>query len=249
LIQAIRSAPAILVDSFSYVVSVATLLWIRDAEPDPRTSGVAPAGFFTEMWEGIKVVLGHPVIRLIAGCTATTNLGSNMAFAIVLLFAYNQLGLTPGQVGAVFAIGSIGALIGAVVAVPIARRIGLGPTIAVATCGSVFGFLIPLATFGYPFLLLSAAFFGILLTGSVYNINQVSLRQAIVPVRLQGRLNATVRTIIWGTIPVGNFLGGVLGTRLGLVPTLYIGAAIATLSVIFILAGPVRLKEQPEPAD
>jgi MFS family permease len=249
LIQAIRSAPAILVDSFSYLVSVATLLWIRHPEPDPRTTGAAPAGFFSEMWEGIKVVLGHPVIRLIAGCTATTNLGSNMAFAIVLLFAYNQLGLTPGQVGAVFAIGSIGALIGAVVAVPIARRIGLGPTIAVAASGSVFGFLVPLAIFGYPFLLLSGAFFGILLTGSVYNVNQVSLRQAIVPVRLQGRLNATVRTIIWGTIPIGNFLGGLLGTRLGLVPTLYIGAAIATLAVVFILAGPVRLKEQPEPAD
>jgi MFS family permease len=249
LIQAIRSAPAILVDSFSYLVSVATLLWIRHAEPDPRTSGVAPTGFFSDMWEGIKVVLGHPVIRLIAGCTATSNLGSNMGFAIILLFAYNRLGLTPGQVGVVFGIGSIGALIGAFFAVPVARRIGLGPTIALAACGNAFGFLIPLAVFGYSFVLLSVAFFVILLTGSLYNINQISLRQAIVPVRLQGRLNATVRTIVWGTIPVGNFLGGVLGTRLGLVPTLYIGAAIATLAVIFILAGPVRLKEQPEPAD
>jgi MFS family permease len=249
LIQAIRAAPAILVDSFSYLVSIATLVWIRHAEPDARPSGEAPAGFFAEMWEGVKVVLGHPIIRLIAGCTATSNLGSNMAFAIVLLFAYNRLGLTPGQVGAVFAIGSVGALIGAVVAVPVARRIGLGPTIVLGGIGNAFNFLVPLAIFGYPFALLSVAFFGILFTGSIYNINQVSLRQAIVPVRLQGRLNATVRTIVWGTIPLGNFLGGVLGTRLGLVPTLYIGAAVATLAVVFILAGPVRLKEQPEPVD
>ena len=89
----------------------------------------------------------------------------------------------------------------------------------------------------------------LLFTGSIYNINQISLRQTIVPVRLQGRLNATVRTIVWGTIPVGAFLGGVLGTRFGIVPTLYLSAALATLAVLFILAGPVRLKEQPEPAD
>jgi MFS family permease len=249
LIQAFSAAPAILVDAFSYLVSVATLLWIRHQEPDPGPAGGAPRSFFSEMWEGIKVVLGHPVIRLIAGCTSTSNLGSNMAFAILLLFAYNQLRLTPGQVGVIFGIGSIGALIGAVLAVPVARRIGLGPTIALAAAGNAFNFLVPLAVFGYPFVLLSVAFFAVLLTGSLYNINQVSLRQAIVPVRLQGRLNATVRTIVWGTIPVGNFLGGVLGTRIGLVPTLYVGAGIATLAVLFIIAGPVHLKEQPEPVD
>jgi predicted MFS family arabinose efflux permease len=250
LIQAVRAAPAVLVDACSYLVSVATLLWIRHAEPDPKPSGDAPPSFFGEMWEGIKVVLGHPIIRLIAGCTATSNLGSNMAFAIFLIFAYNQLHLSPGQVGLIFAIGSVGALIGAVCAVPIARRIGLGPTIALgAGVGNAFNFLVPLAVLGYPLVLLSVAFFVVLFTGSLYNINQVSLRQAIVAVRLQGRLNATIRTIVWGTIPVGAFLGGVLATRIGVVPTLYLSAAIATLAVLFILAGPVRLREQPEPAD
>ena len=250
LIQIVSAAPAILVDALSYLVSVATLVWIRHPEPAPRPSGEAPPSFFGEMWEGIKVVLGHPVIRLIAGCTATSNLGSNIGQAIFLLFAYNQLRLTPGQVGVIFGIGSIGALLGAVTAVPVARRIGLGPAIAIsAGVGNAFIFLVPLSALGYPFPLLGTAFFVLLLTGSIYNINQVSLRQAIVPVRLQGRLNATVRTIVWGTIPIGSFLGGVLGTRIGIVPTLYLSAAVATLSVLFILAGPVRLKAQPEPAD
>jgi len=250
LIQLIKAAPAILVDALSYLVSVATLLWIRHQEPQARPSGDVPPSFFGEMWEGIKVVLGHPVIRLIAGCTATSNLGSNMGQAVFLLFAYNQLRMTPGQVGLIFGIGSVGALVGAVVAVGVARRIGLGPAIALSSgVGNAFLFLVPLAGLGYPFLLLSAAFFVLLFTGSIYNINQISLRQTIVPVRLQGRLNATVRTIVWGTIPVGAFLGGVLGTRFGIVPTLYLSAALATLAVLFILAGPVRLKEQPEPAD
>ena len=58
-------------------------------------------------------------------------------------------------------------------------------------------------------------------------------------------MNATVRTIVWGTIPIGSFLGGVLGRQIGMVPTLVVGAGVATLASIWILAGPVRLRQQP----
>lgn len=80
----------------------------------------------------------------------------------------------------------------------------------------------------------------------LYNINQVSLRQAITPDRLQGRMNATIRTIVWGTIPVGSFIGGVLGTQIGVVMTIVIGGVVATLGAAWILFGPViSLKETP----
>jgi hypothetical protein len=84
-------------------------------------------------------------------------------------------------------------------------------------------------------------------TGPVYNINQVSLRQAITPDRVQGRMNATVRTVIWGTMPIGAFLGGVIGSAYGLLPAMYIGIAFATLAGFWILLGPIRLRVQPEP--
>ncbi len=77
----------------------------------------------------------------------------------------------------------------------------------------------------------------------------MSLRQAITPHRVQGRMNATMRTIVWGTIPVGAVVGGVLGTRIGLVPTLLTGGAVASLAFLWIVTGPVvRLREQPVPA-
>ena len=83
----------------------------------------------------------------------------------------------------------------------------------------------------------------------VYNINQVSLRQSITPDRVQGRMNATMRTIVWGTIPVGAFVGGILGTAIGVVPTIIIGSVISTLAALWIFVGPVRrLKAQPAPA-
>ena len=82
----------------------------------------------------------------------------------------------------------------------------------------------------------------------VYNVNQISLRQAITPDRLQGRMNATMRTIVWGTIPVGSLVGGLLGNVIGVVDTIYIGGAMAGLAVAWIALGPVvKLKRQPEP--
>jgi uncharacterized protein YcfJ len=81
----------------------------------------------------------------------------------------------------------------------------------------------------------------------IYNINQVSLRQAITPDRVQGRMNATVRTVIWGTMPIGAFVGGVIGSAYGLLPAMYIGTAIAVLAGFWILLGPIHLRVQPQP--
>ena len=86
--------------------------------------------------------------------------------------------------------------------------------------------------------------------GSVYNINQVSLRQAITPERMQGRMNATMRFIVWGTIPLGAILGGFLGSAIGLHETIWIGAIGGVISFVPLLLSPVRsVKEMPSPVD
>jgi predicted MFS family arabinose efflux permease len=81
----------------------------------------------------------------------------------------------------------------------------------------------------------------------IYNINQVSYRQAVIPAELQGRMNATVRTFIWGTLPLGALIGGILGTQIGLVPTIYVGGTISALAVLWILAGPIKIRQAPHP--
>jgi Mg/Co/Ni transporter MgtE len=77
----------------------------------------------------------------------------------------------------------------------------------------------------------------------------VSLRQAITPNRVQGRMNATMRTIVWETIPIGSLVGGILAGVIGVVPTIVIGGFIALLAAGWILAGPIQIKVQPEPVD
>lgn len=251
LIQWIGGAKAVAVDALSFLVSAVALSAIKKPEPQPRPSTASGAsGFVPEMKEGIEVVFKNPILWRIAGCTATTNLGSNMIFgAVFLVFAYRELHLSAGTVGLIFAAGSVGGLIGAFLAAWVAKKLGIGLTLALSiVVGSLALLATPVALIAAPVLVLSLL--GLIggLTGPIYNISQVSLRQAITPDRVQGRMNATMRTIVWGTIPIGAFIGGILGTAIGLVQTILVGGVVSLLAALWIVLGPVvRLKEQPEP--
>ena len=108
--------------------------------------------------------------------------------------------------------------------------------------------LAPEGNAALPFLITAQAIF--FFTVVVYNIVQVSYRQAICPPRLQGRMNSVMRFIVWGTIPIGALLGGGLGTWVGLRETIVIGAIGGGLSFLWILFSPQRnLRDMPEPVD
>jgi MFS family permease len=162
----------------------------------------------------------------------------------------HRVGLNPGLLGLVFGVGSAGAAVGALLAGRLSNRLGVGPTtflgIAVAALGDLF---VPLShdplSFGLSCLLLAG--FTISLGATVYNITQVSLRQALTPGRLLGRMNASMRFVVWGIIPLGSLAGGLLGTHLGLRPTLVVAAVGGLLSPLWIVFSPIRhLIEQPE---
>ena len=251
LIQWIGGAKAVAADALSFLASAVALSLIRKPEPQPKPMTASGAtGFVPELKEGLEVVFKNPILWRIAGCTATFNLGSNMVFgAVFLVFAYRQLRLSAATVGIVFAVGSIGGLAGALLAARVARQLGIGPTLALATAiGGLALLAIPAAQLIAPVPLLAGLGFLQGLTGPIYNIAQVSLRQAITPDRVQGRMNATMRTIVWGTMPLGAFIGGILGTAIGLVQAIVLGGILSTVAALWIVLGPViRLKEQPAP--
>jgi MFS family permease len=189
---------------------------------------------------------------MIAGSTGTSNLGTSIAFSIFPIFVYVELGLTPGLVGLAFGLGSVGILLGALVAAPLARRFGVGPVIV----GSMF--MTGPATFLIVFLpassfaagaLLAASQFLMGFTAVTYNVSQVSFRQAITPLDIQGRMNATMRFIVWGTMPLGSVVGGILASLLPLRTTILIGAVVASSAFLWVLLSPVRsLREIPSGA-
>jgi MFS family permease len=203
----------------------------------------------TEIAEGLRYVGGNRYLRSISATTALSNLFGNIALSILLLYLVRELGFTAELLGITFSLGSVGFLVGAVSANRLAARFGVGPTIV----GSAMLFgpaLLPIALAppesALPFVA-AAGFIGGL-GGAVYNINQVSFRQAITPERMQGRMNATMRFIVWGTIPLGTMTGGFLGGVIGLRETIWVGAIASLFAFIPVALGPVRsMMTMPEP--
>ncbi len=250
MMQLIGAALSLTADAFGTLISVFTLASIRKPEPKPeRSSADGQTHFFAEMKEGIGVITGNKLLWTQAGCTATSNLGSSIFFVAIFLYAYRTLGISEGIIGVAFSIGAVGFLMGVLVSSAITKKLGLGRTIALSAAAN-FGLLIVLlANSSLAVLIIGAALFVSSLGNPIYNINQVSLRQIITPNRLQGRMNATMRTIVWGTIPVGSFLGGIFSTSFGIIPTLVIGSVISGASFLWIALGPIfKLRDQPEPA-
>ena len=237
LISAVGAAAAVGVDALSFLVSVTSLLAIRKPEAPPvradRTTTV-----LSDLRAGIACVLESPVLRTIAACTATGNLGHSMLSAVLLIFAYRDLHLHAATLGLVFALANVG-FIGAALATRSTQRFGLGATLfGSALLGGVAPLFLPLALHGAPVAVLFSVIFVQTVATPIYNINQVSLRQTIVPQALHGRMNATMRTIVWGTMPVGALAGGVLGSTFGIIPTILVAGTLTSSACLWILCGP-----------
>ena len=216
-----------------------------------------PSALAPSMWQEARAGVGYVVtnryLRSIAACTGTANLFGNISGAVLVLYLVSEdgLGLTPVTLGLIFALGNIGV---------IGRRAHGWPggegdwhraddhrqrgrvghrglrRAARPARGSVLGPRGRRRFLG----------FGVV----VYNVNQVGLRQAITPDRMLGRMNATMRLIVWGTIPIGALIGGVLGTVAGLQTALWVSAIGASLSFLPVLFSPVRaLREIPASAE
>jgi Na+/melibiose symporter-like transporter len=246
LVQAVGAALSVAADAIGTLAAAFMLVWIRKPEPAPAPSG--ERHFFAEMKEGIKVVTGNKLLWTQAGCTGTSNLGSSIVGVAIILYIYRVLSISPGIAGVIFTIGAFGFLLGVLVTSRVTAALGLGRTIALASAASLGLFIVLVARGPFAPLIIGVAEFIPAFGAPIYNINQVSLRQIITPNRLQGRMNATIRTIIWGTIPVGSLLGGMFVSALGVVPALVIGILVSGASSLWILLGPIiRLDVQPEP--
>jgi len=251
LVQAIGAASAVTADAVSFVGSALLIRGMRASEaPVERVDdGASPLrALGREIREGLRYVMGHRVLRMIAGCTATSNFFSSMATAVFLLYAVRERHYSAGLIGAVFAIGNLGPLAAAVTSARITRALRLGRAIWLGMLIAQLGtLLLGVAPTRHAFAYFAVAWFLFGFAGTVYNVAQVSLRQAITPHRLQGRMNASMRFMVWGTMPFGSLAGGALGTAIGLRPTLLVAGIGGMVAVPWVLARSVReLREIPE---
>jgi MFS family permease len=255
LVQLVGAVTAVAADAVSFVFSAIAIRGIRAHETvegmehpvEEELGQIRRIG--REIKEGLAYVLGHRYLRPIAACTATSNLFSSMTQAVFLLYAVREIGYSAGVVGLIFVIANVGILLAATMSARITAAIGLGRAIWISIAlGGFGGLLYALAPPDAAFAFFVAGSLLFAATGTLYNIDQVSLRQAITPHRLQGRMNASMRFMVWGTMPFGALAGGVLGSAIGLRETLFVAGLGGLTAFLWVYFSPVRtLQEIPEP--
>jgi predicted MFS family arabinose efflux permease len=242
LVQALTAPIAILVDAVSFLVSAFSVAIIRRPEPAPAQSEWHH-GVTRDIGLGIRLVLQEPTLLAGLGASATFNMFRSMVGVVIMLYMIRRLDLSPLILGQLFALGGISAFLGAVVAGPVTRRWGVGPTMlgSLALSG-LATFLVPLAGGPLAAVLVALAASQLLGDGAstIYEINQVTLVQSMAAFAMQGRLNASKRFADWAARLLGLLAGGLMGQAVGLRPTLFVAAAGGLLSALWLLFSPVR---------
>ncbi|GAA3259568.1 MFS transporter [Nonomuraea helvata] len=236
---------------FALVATVAGFAWSalclgtirrREARQEARRARLG-----TEIAEGVRFVLGHPLLRRIAGCTATANLFVSVSQPMILLLLARELGLDAGAIGLLMAAGGFGGIAGALANARIARRLGQGPAMWLGIAvPAPLAFVLPWMEADWRLGLFALYEFS---TGAgvvLYNVTQLSFRQAITPEPLLGRMNATMRFLVWGTLPLGGLIGGALGGAIGVRDTLMVAAIGSCLAFLWLITSPLRtMRELP----
>ncbi|HEX8596930.1 MAG TPA: MFS transporter [Chloroflexia bacterium] len=242
LVQWLTAPFAILFDAASFLVSALFLGAIRTSEPPPAPPEERKS-VRSEIGEGLQVVLRNRVLRALAACSGTFTFFGNFFHSLYVLYAVRDQGIPPGIVGILVGAGGIGALVGAVLVGPVTRRFGVGPTLMGSlTLSALVGFSIVLVDGPLP--LTIAVFFASQLIGdiaiAIYLINDMSLRQAMVPDRLLGRADASMGFLVGGLGPVGALVGGALGELIGARYTLAIAIIAISLAPLWLFFSPAR---------
>ncbi len=227
LVQVLTAPIAIVVDAASFVVQFVLTLIVRLEEP-AAPARAAGTRVWHEVMEGLRYVFSEPSLRGLALGGATHNFFSNGALvALYVLYASTTLGLSPVEIGIALAAGGPSAVIGSTVAGRYGRRFGMRRTLVdTQVLTGVARAFVPLASLSpSP---LAALVVGELVLGiarSIANVNQLSMRLALTPDHLQGRMTASVRFLMWSVVPFGALAGGFAAQRFGLVPTLVVAVA------------------------
>ena len=249
LVRLVGSPLTILATAVCMALSSLFVSRIRHREERPDPAARRPLG--VEIKEGLSFVLGHPLLRRIVACTGTSNLASSAIFALFVLYVVRTLGLSETTLGLIMSVGAVGGLLGAVSSDRFARLVGEGRAIPLsALLGGLTSLALPLASVLPPVPTLLVGNFLLSFSVVVYNIAQVSFRQRLCPKPLLGRMNASIRFLVWGPMPVGAFLGGLLGRELGIVPTLWTFAAVSVLAALPVILSPLLgMRELPRSLD
>lgn len=240
LVQVLTAPVALLVDALTFVYSAVVIgrLQVADRPLDVEQ----PERLRTRIWKGARYVLTDRYLRAGLACSTTINFFTFMMFALLVLFASRDLGLSAGVIGLAFGVGSVGGLLGAAITPRLSRRFGVGPMVMVGAVlfPAPFALLAfaggdewVAATFLACFEFVSAV--GVML----FDINLNSIQASVVPDGMRSRVSGAYSTVNYGCRPVGALLGGLLGETIGIRETFGLAAIGGSASVLFLIWSPI----------
>ena len=242
LIHVLTAPFAIALDAMTFFASALMLRRIK-APNDVARDG-ANGGVWREIGEGLKLVWGNRTLWGLAWLAGIWQFLHHMQVAVLILFATRELGLSAGAIGLAFVFGGAGCVLASASAERLSARFGIGPVIVHGLILSAFGWQAYGLIGGPPWLaglLLGMAMLVFDFGAILYAINYLSLRQAITPDRLLGRMTATMRFVTVASAPIGSLVGGALASEIGLRSTLLVvGVLGLLLSAAAVLWSPVR---------
>jgi MFS family permease len=235
LIQLLTAPVAVIFDAFSFLASAVFLSRIPSTPlPVPRSGGGVRLG--------LRYVREHPYLRAALGCVTTLNFFTFIAQALAVLFASRTLGLSAGLLGLAFGLGALGGLAGAALAPRLSQRYGVGRLVLV---GSVL-FPAPIAVMalatGPHWLEAAIIAAGEALSAAgvmIFDVNLNAVQTAVTADHMRSRVSGVFSTINYGSRPLGAAIGGVLGSWLGIRPTLLLAAAGGALCCLWLLPSPI----------
>ena len=235
---------AMLIDAPASLIAAVLIRKVPGGEHrGTRSSQSSSASVWRQAFDGLSISLRNPLLRATIGASGLTSLFGHIFLAVYVLFMATALELSSFEIGLVFGVGGFGALIGSLLAAPLADRFGVGRTISAGwLLFGLGGLPIPLAILvpEYALVLVVASEFFQWMVLPIAEVNQLSLRQAITPDSHLGRVSASYRFLVNGMIPVGSLIGGVLGSLVGLPATLLIGVAGMLGAFVWVVLSPIR---------
>lgn len=235
-------------NSLGYVVSALLALSIPIKYlQDVRTENAEKEkkNFVQDMKFGIHYLYNHKVLRRLVVTTSVIGVCYSMGTSTMVLFLVEELNMPKPLFGVILTIQGLGAIAGSIVAPKASTKFGRS---TMMTFGIFFSSLVLLGQGFSPnlFVFVALATFGAF-TISQWNILLMATYQTVIPNELYGRIHGTRRTIVWGMMPFGSLIGGVLAHYSLRLP-MYVGGVIATLIAGFSVKFLLRIGDQAEVA-
>jgi MFS family permease len=230
---ALAVAAPLLTTSGAFLLAAVLVLGIAGRHRPDRTSAGPPTTIRRDVAEGVGWLWRHRFLRGLTLVSATTSLLQSMTTGVLVLYALDTLDVGEAGFGLLLAASGVGAVAGGLVAAPLAARIGRSATLVTgATVAAVVTGALGLTTSGVA----AGVLLGLEASGVMFwNVLTMSLRQALIPEELFGRVQGAYRTLVWGGIPLGALAGGLLAGATS-VPTVFVVAGIALVVLAVVLA-------------